>query len=48
MEKYFALGMMDMITWTNGDLENNTLRLLQNGHHYPDDIFKCILFNKYM
>ena len=24
----------------------NTLRLRQDGHHFPDDIFKCILLNK--
>ena len=24
----------------------NTLRLRQNGHYFPEDIYKCILFNK--
>ena len=24
----------------------NILRLRQNGHHFPDDIFKCIFFNE--
>ena len=24
----------------------NTLRLRQNGHHFPDDIFKCIIFSE--
>ena len=24
----------------------NTLRLWQNGRHFPDDIFKCIFFNE--
>ena len=24
----------------------NTLRLRQNGRHFPDDIFKCIFFNE--
>ena len=24
----------------------NTLRLRQNGHHFPDDIFKCIFLNE--
>ena len=24
----------------------NTLRLRQNGHHFPDDIFKCIFSNE--
>ena len=26
----------------------NTLRPRQNGHHFPDDIFKCIFFNQHM
>ena len=26
----------------------NTLRLRQNGHHFPDDIFKCIFLNEYV
>ena len=24
----------------------NTLRLTQNDHHFPDNIFKCIFFNE--
>ena len=24
----------------------NTLRPRQNGHHFPDDIFKCIFLNE--
>ena len=27
-------------------LHLNTLRSRQNGHHFSDDIFKCILFNE--
>ena len=27
-------------------LDLNTLRLGQNGHHFPDDIFKCIFLNE--
>ena len=28
------------------NVEFNTLRLRQNGRHFPDDIFKCIFLNE--
>ena len=30
------------------DLTLNTLKLRQNGCHFPDDIFKCIFLNENM
>ena len=32
----------DVMSWTHF----NTLRLRKNGHHFPDDIFRCIFFNE--
>ena len=35
--------------WTyyyDGYLSLTTLRPIQNGRHFPDDIFKCIFFNE--
>ena len=36
---------MDTIV-TIFDVNLNTLRPRQNGHHFPDDIFKCIFLNE--
>ena len=30
------------------NLDHNTLRLRQNGHHFTDDIFKCIFLNEHL
>ena len=35
-----------MTTYIRPEWVNNTLRLRQNGRHFPDNIFKCILLNE--
>ena len=35
-----------VITGLNFIMPINTLRPRQNGHHFPDDIFKCIFLNE--
>ena len=34
------------ISWCTWDLSLNTLRPRQDGHHFPDDIFKTIFLNE--
>ena len=41
-------GVSTFIKFSSGKAvcHTNTLRPRQNGHHFPDDIFKCIFFNE--
>ena len=43
--KYVSLGM-EFMTKTVPYGGFNTLRPRQNGHHFPDDILKCIFLNE--
>ena len=44
---YQAMGnVVPWIVWNDPINPDNTLRLKQNGHHFADNIFKCIFLNE--